>query len=202
MTTVYFAVEGRTDVPVAQRLIRWIGFQPQEAIVAGGKSKLDRRVPALNRSGVRINWLILRDLDHDAPCASLLIDDLLGGVAPSPRVAVRTPVRTTESWLLADREGFAQEFSVSRHRVPHDPDGLDDPKQSLVNTCRRSRKSEIRAAMVPLAGSRRTVGPEYSDRISTFARGVWDPERASKNSPSLQRTIAALRKLVDEGLWA
>lgn len=78
MTTVYFAVEGRTDVPVAQRLIRWAGFQPQEAIVAGGKSKLDRRVPALNRSGVRINWLILRDLDHDAPCASLLIDDLLG----------------------------------------------------------------------------------------------------------------------------
>lgn len=184
MTTVYFAVEGRTDVPIAQRLIRFVGFRPQEAIVAGGKSKLDPRIPALNRSGARINWLILRDLDHDAPCASQLIDGLLGESTRLPRVALRAPIRAMESWLLADRDGFAREFSVSRHRVPDDPDHLNSPKRSVVNLCGKSRKSEIRAAMLPRTGSRRqAVGPEYTDRIATFARGLWNPERASENSP-------------------
>lgn len=201
MTTVYFAVEGRTDVPVARRLIGLVGVQSQEAIMAGGKSKLDPRIPALNRSGSGINWLILRDLDHDAPRASQLIGDLLKGGKRSPRVALRAPARMTESWLLADRDGFAREFRVSRHQVPDEPDGLANPRQSLVNTCRQSRKSEIRAAMVPRLGSRRQVGPEYSDRISTFARDAWDPQRASDNSPSLRRTIKALRRLVEDGTW-
>ena len=201
MTTVYFAVEGRTDVPIAQRLIRLVGFQPQEAIVAGGKSKLDPRIPALNRSGAQVNWLILRDLDRDAPCASQLIGDLLRGGTRSPRVAVRAPIRATESWLLADHKGFAREFSVSRRQVPADADALDNPRQFLVNLCRTSRKRDIRTAMAPRAGSRRPVGPEYTDRISTFAGGPWDPERASENSPSLRKTIAALRKLADDGIW-
>lgn len=201
MRTVYFAVEGRTDAPVAQRLIRLVGFRPQEAIVAGGKSRLDPRIPALNRSGVQINWLILRDLDHDAPCASQLIGGLLRESRRMPRVALRSPIRAMESWLPADGDGFAREFSVSRHRVPDDPDHLDNPKRSVVNLCGTSRKSEIRAAMLPRTGSRRQVGPAYTDRISTFARGLWSPERALERSPSLRRTIAALRRLVDEGIW-
>ena len=199
--TVYFAVEGRTDVPVARRLIRLVGFQPREAIVAGGKSKLDLRVRALNRSGAQVNWLVLRDLDHDAPCASQLIGDLLGAGTRFPRVAVRAPIRTMESWMLADREGFAQEFSVSRHQVPHDPDELDNPRQALVNLCRTSRSREIRVTMAPRTGSRRPVGPEYTYRISAFAQRPWSPARASRNSPSLQRTISALRRLVEDGIW-
>ena len=70
MTVVYYAVEGETDIPVAERLIRLAGLAPRPTRVAGGKSQLDARIPALNRSGVALNWLILRDLDHDAPCAS------------------------------------------------------------------------------------------------------------------------------------
>ena len=201
MTTVYLPVEGRTDTPVAMRLIQLIGLRFQEAVVAGGKAELDLRIPSLNRSGSHLNWLILRDLDHDAPCASQLIRDLLKTGRPSPRVAVRVPIRAMESWVLADIEGFAQEFAVSGRHVLRDPDNLDDPKQALVNCCRRSRRWEIRTAMVPRAGSGRQVGPEYTHRISTFAAGHWNPERGSENSPSLRRAITALRRLVADRIW-
>ena len=201
MTIVYFAVEGRTDVPIAKRLIQLVKLQPQQAVVAGGKSKLDPRIPALNRSGTHLNWLVLRDLDSDAPCASQLIRDLVGQETRSPRIALRVPIRAIESWLLADDEGFAREFSIHPHNVPDHPESLDNPKRSLVELCRHSRKSEIRAAMVPRPGSGRNIGPEYTYRISTFAGSRWDPERASENSPSLRRTITALQKLVDAGIW-
>lgn len=202
MTSVYLAVEGPTDIPVAERLVRLVGLRPQKTVVAGGKHRLDPRIPALNRSATHLNWLILRDLDHDAPCASQLIRQLLKEGTRSPRVAVRVPVRAMESWMLADSKGFAREFAVSRRDVPRDPDDLMDPKQSLVNCCRRSRKSETRATMVPQAGSGRQVGPEYTQRISTFAGRLWSPERASERSPSLRRTITALRRLIDEGIWS
>ena len=201
MTSVYLAVEGRSDIPVAERLVRLVGLRPQKTVVAEGKHKLDLRILALNRSGTHLNWLILRDLDHDAPCASRLIRRLLKEGARSPRIAVRVAVRAMESWMLADSEGFAREFAVPRREVPRDPDNLVDPKQSLVNCCRRSRKSEIRATMVPQVSSGRQVGTEYTQRISTFATRLWSPERASERSPSLQRTIKTLRRLVDDGIW-
>lgn len=201
MTTVYFAVEGFTDAPVAKRLIELVGFRPEEAFVAGGKSRLDSRIPLLNQSGARLNWLILRDLDHDSPCASQLIHHLLQKRAPAPRVAVRIPIRAVESWILADLDRFAQEFFVSRRHVPANPDDLDDPKRALVDCCRRSRHSEIRTAMAPRAGGGRKVGPEYAHRISSFTRRLWHPEDAAKNSPSLRRTIAALRKLAADRIW-
>lgn len=201
MTIVYFAVEGRTDIPVAQRLIRLVGLQPQQAVVAGSKSRLDPRVPALNRSAAQLNWLVLRDLDRDAPCAPELIRSLFGESTRALRLSLRLPVRAMESWILADREGFARVFSVSPHHVPDHPDTLDNPKRSLVNLCRRSRRADVREAIAPRAKSGRQVGPEYTDRISTFARESWTPERASNSSPSLRRTITALRRLVDDGIW-
>ena len=201
MTTVHLAVEGRTDIPVAKRLVQLVGLRPQEAVVAGGKSRLDPRIPKLNRSGAHLNWLILRDLDHDSPCASQLVRNLLQYDAPVPRVALRVPVRAVESWILADVDGFVQEFFVSRHHVPAAPDTLATPKQSLVACCRRSRRSEIRTAMAPRMGSGRRVGPEYTHRISSFAAGPWNPERAAERSPSLRRTIAALRRLVADRTW-
>lgn len=201
MTVVYFAVEGETDVPVAERLIRLAGLDPRPTRVAGGKSQLDARIPALNRSGVALNWLILRDLDRDAPCASGLIDDLLHGRRLAPRVSLRIPVRAMESWMLADREGFTGEFGVATQRLPDTPDELDDPKQHLIDVCRHSTRRTIRTAMVPRPGSGRKVGPEYASRIAAFARGTWSVERAARRSPSLERALSGLRGLVANGIW-
>lgn len=199
-TKVYLAVEGPTDLAVAERMLGFVGLEPHRAITAGGKSRLDPRIPALHRSGAHLNWLILRDLDHDASCPPELIRRL-GGGKPSPRVSLRVPVRAVESWMIADADGFAREFSVDRKRLPERPDELDDPKRHLVGVCRRSRRPAIRQAMAPRAGSGRKVGPEYAARLSVFARAAWDPGRASRQSPSLDRTVSALRRLTEDGVW-
>ena len=201
MTVVYFAVEGETDVPVAERLIRFFGLDPQPTRTAGGKSRLDARIPEMNRSGVAINWLILRDLDHDAPCASALIRRLLARKRLAPKVLLRVPIRAVESWMLADVTGFAVEFATAEPRLPDRPDDLDDPKQGLIEACRYSVQRAIREAMVPRPGSGRKVGPEYTSRLVSFARRTWSPERAAQRSPSLRRTLTALRKMVTNGNW-
>ena len=199
MTLVYVAVEGRTDAPIAERMVGLVGLEPITVIEAGGKSKLDPRIPHLNQSGANLNWLILRDLDHDAPCPSELIRSLVSRT--SPRVSLRVPVRTVESWVLADAEGFAQEFSIDRGLLPERPDDLDHPKSHLVDMCRRSRQPKIRQAMAPRPNSMRKVGPEYANRLTAFARRTWNPERAARRSPSLGRALDALTRLVSNGVW-
>ncbi len=194
MTAVRVAVEGQTDVPIAERILRLVGREPFEPIEAGGKTKLDPKIPGLNRSAVRMSWLILRDLDHDAPCASALVRHLLAGEEIAPGLHLRIVVRASESWLLADDAGFADEFSVARKHLPDHPDSREDPKRDLVAACGRSRRQDIRRAMTPRPGSGREVGPEYTSRVIAFAATRWDPERASCRSPSLARTIAALRR--------
>lgn len=201
MTVVYYAVEGDTDAPVAEKLIRLAGFDPRPTRVAGGKSLLDPRIPALNRSGIALNWLIIRDLDHDAPCASELIDRLLQGREVAPRVSLWIPVRAMESWMLADREGFAGEFGIALQRLLNSPDDLDDPKQRLIDLCRRSALRVVRDAMVPRSGSGRRTGPEYANRITGFARRTWNADHAARRSPRLRRTLASVRDLAARGVW-
>ena len=200
MTFVYFAVEGDADVPVAERLIRHVGLTPYQAIVAGGAPSLDQRISGLVRSAAHVDWLILRDLDREQ-CAPRLVRRLFVGGVP-PRASLRILVRSMESWMLADAAGFSEVFSLNRNRLPDRPDEVENAKLYLVNACRSSRRSEIRRAIPPRRGSGRAVGPEYVNRISSFARHSWNPERAAERSPSLARAIRALERLADEGTWS
>lgn len=201
MNFVNLAVEGDTDVPVAERLIGLVGLEPHAVVTGPGAPNLDPRIPEFNRSGEHVNWLILRDLDHDASCPAELVPNLLGGQPMARRVALRVPVRAVESWLLADREGFAREFSVALGQLPTDPDSVEAPKRRLIDLCRRSRRADVRRGMTPRQGSGRSVGPEYVTRIVAFARFAWEPERAAEVSESLRKSVAALRRRVDDGSW-
>ena len=152
MTFVYFAVEGDADVPVAERLIRHVGHTPHRAIVAGGVPRLDQRIPGLTRSAAHMNWLILRDLDREQ-CAPRLVRRLFAGGIP-PRASLRIPVRSMESWMLADAVGFSEVFSVNQNRLPDRPDNLENAKLYLVNACRSSRRLEVRSAIPATKGER------------------------------------------------
>jgi len=201
MIFVSVAVEGYTDRVVASKLIDNTGAHIAQFVVADGKTRLDPKIPGLNRSGAGMNWLILRDLDRD-DCAPGLLRTLLGGVALSPRVCLRIAVRKVESWLLADKKGFSQAFAVSLHRLPDNPDSLEDPKRVLVDLCRKSRSKRVRDDMLPAPNGRRQVGPGYESRIADFVRDTWNLRSAAKQSPSLGRTVANLQHLVSQRIWA
>lgn len=197
MSTVRYIVEGITDRPVAIRLIQRSGLEPQVARVGGGKASINR---ALKEQTLRGNLLVMRDLDHDAECAPALVGELLP-YGPPRGLCLRIPVRQVESWMLADIEGFASEFAVNIKAHTINPDELDNPKQYIVNLCRRSKNAQVRRDIIPLQGGSARFGPRYAKRIIRFAEKVWDPERAAGRSPSLARALAAMDRLTAEGIW-
>ena len=77
MATVTIAAEGRTDAPVIRRLLAAVGHQA--AVVHGqrGKSAIDQNLLGYNNASQFAPWLVVRDMDHDAECASALVAELL-----------------------------------------------------------------------------------------------------------------------------
>lgn len=203
MIEVAYAVEGRSDEPVAVKLIELAGCKPRRVFTAEGKSRLDPKIPGYNQSARYRCWLVLRDLDHDdqGTCVPNFIKMLARGQL-APRLALRFAVRAMEAWLLADSEAFSDFFRVARRRIPTEPDTLDDPKRAVVDACRRSSSRDVRAAMVPREGSGRKVGPEYVATVRAYAADDWDIRRASDHSPSLRRATECVERMVKTGTWS
>ena len=65
MLYVKYAVEGRTDQPIAEKLLQAAGLEPERPLIAYGKANLDNKLPGLNRSARQLAWLVIRDLDRD-----------------------------------------------------------------------------------------------------------------------------------------
>ncbi len=193
---VRYAVEGWTDEPVADKLLRGAGFLPIHTLTAGGKTNLDPKLSGLNRASAGTPWLVLRDLDRDdaQSCIPELLSTLLNGEAPSTRMCLRLAVRAVEAWLLADRESFASHFDI-RRPLPENPEVEPDPKATVVNFCRGSGRRDVREGMVPRQGSGRKVGPEYVALVRAYAELKWDPEQARASAPSLDRAIHSLTRM-------
>jgi hypothetical protein len=158
---------------------------------------LRRALPGYNAAAQGDPWLVLVDLDQDFDCAPALVTDWLP--APSTFMRFRVVIRAIEAWLLADRERFADFFSVPPSAVPGQPDALPDPKSALLVAVARSRHKPIRVDMLPREGSGRKVGPAYTSRVIEFAsdgnRG-WRPDVAARSSPSLSSCLTRLDSLI------
>ena len=188
---ISLATEGLDDQAVAQKLCAVLAIPVKAAYPAGGKAKLDPKLLAYNQASALGPWLVLRDLDFDAPCPGELCKQLLRN--KSSKLLLRIPVRSIESWLLADSTSLAGYLRISKILIPTDPDKLDYPKQDLVNLARRSRNRQVREAMVPPEGHSSLVGPGYTSSVIDYVRDHWDPLRASLASASLRRCLVALR---------
>jgi hypothetical protein len=198
MVPVTIVVEGDTDVPFARKILEHVGLVAGNVHDRAGKDQLDSKLPGYLAAARHAPWLVLRDLDPDALCASDLLRQL--GVPPSSAACVRIPVRAIESWLLADSKTVSSFFRVREGLVPTLPDAEPDPKRALVDLARRSNKRSISSGMVPRHGSTRRVGPLYEQMMIEFGSDHWRAAAASKSSPSLARCLSALHRAKD-GPW-
>jgi hypothetical protein len=164
-----------------------------------GKAYLLKRLPNYNKAARFAPWLAAVDLDQDADCAP----DFVRSVLPNPAVGMRfrVVVRAIEAWLLADFEQLAAFLHIPVSRIPIRPDAEPNPKRTLVNLARRSRRKAIREDIVPREGSGSQVGPGYTGRFIEFVTAtehLWRPEVAMQRSDSLRRCVEALHTLKNE----
>jgi hypothetical protein len=151
-----------------------------------------RKLVAYNNAARHGLWLVLRDLDHDAPCAAALVHGLLP--EPARQMCFRIAVREVEAWLLADRPGIAALLQLPIDRVPPEPETLQDAKAELVALAHRSPNRLLRLEMVPAPQTTAKVGPGYTGRMIEFVAGPWRPRVAALCSPSLASCLRSLER--------
>lgn len=193
MTVVRCAVEGDLDEAIARRLLEHSALEPGKVYGRMGKQHLRQNIGGYANAARHTPWLVLVDLDDEAPCGGELVEAWMPD-RPA-MLALRVAVREVEAWLLGDRTGIARFLNVSRDIVPRSPDALVDPKTSLVNIARRSRTRAVREGLPPRPGSGRSIGPLYVTELSRFVRDHWDVDAATTQSSSLARCLAALTAL-------
>jgi hypothetical protein len=181
-------VEGESDRETAKAIVRSAGRTVAKVVVAGGKSRLDPRIPKYNQAARRSPWVVFRD--SDGTCPARLRAELASAIAVwSPNFALRIAHSMTEAWLLADRDGFADFFHVRVGRVPRDPETLPHAKREVLRLCADSTARSVRQDMVRSSGE---TGPLYVSRINEFASTRWDVAAAAANSDSLSRAIRSI----------
>ena len=190
---ITLAVEGISDEAIIRKVCETVGIPISTVYNCRGKSRLDGQLMGYNNAAKYSPWVVIRDLDNDESCAPQLRKRLLP--QQSEMLLLRIPVRSIESWLLADREAIAAYLAVPDASIPSDPESLEHPKRELVNIARRSRKRQIREDIVPRPGLSVDVGPGYTERIIDFSENHWRPLTAAGISDSLARCIRDLRKL-------
>lgn len=137
-------------------------------------------------------FLILTDLDT-YPCPPALIEDW-GIVKQQHNLIFRIAVRTVESWLLADRSGFASYAGISPALIPLNTDNIPDPKQRLILLIKKSHKRDIKEDILPRYKGDK-IGPDYNGRLAHFVQNFWDISRARLNSRSLDKAIRRIEEI-------
>jgi hypothetical protein len=152
-------------------------------------------VPALRRYvqlATHVNP-VLCVADTDGQCALDLITQWLPPSA-TDRLVLRLAVTEAESWLLADREGFAEALHIPLNKLPTNPDLEPDPKRLLLNLAKKSRTRQIREEVVSNSDPNKQ-GTGYNLHLAAFVRNGWDARRAAESSTSLDRALRRLQVL-------
>jgi len=169
-------------------------FTEQKVIPCRGNGKIKKQIRAYNNASQYGYYFIITDLD-DYECAPSLIQDWLPDQHTS-QLLFRVAVREIESWLLADRVSFASFFSISQQLIPLNPDNEMNPKRTVISLAKRSRKKDIREAIVPVddyAG----IGPGYNIKLQNYIQNNWNIASARNNSQSLDKAIKSLEKIAN-----
>jgi hypothetical protein len=196
-TSIYIAVEGLPDEQVLRKLIAECNecFEVAACYGKNGSPAIWEDIEWLNNAARSIPCIALTDLDKN-PCPLGLIQKhqkrFPQGVHKN--LLLRIAVREVESWLLADRNRFADFLGVDATKMPPQPDVLLDPKETVISLARRSHKTEVKRDIVPDRDGDKE-GRGYRRRIMEFAMKHWRADAAARAaSPSLRRAYDAIRK--------
>ena len=189
LKNVILAIEDRLSDTVATKILEHFNVEISRKTGYKGNSYLQQKAQSFNEAAHEERGIfMLTDLDSPRDCPPGLVYSWIKGPL-NPRFLFRVAVMEVESWVMADRAGFAAFLSIPLHRIPSPTDDILNPKEFLVSLARRSQKKRVREALVPAQGANVSVGIEYNILLSEFVRDHWDLERASNVSPSLKRTL-------------
>jgi hypothetical protein len=186
------AVEGDLDEVVLRTVLASLGIEAGRVFGRRGKHQLKENVKRYNLAARYGRWVTLVDLNHDAECAPPFVSSWLPD--RHPNLQLRVAVRAIEAWLLADRAEIALFLGVPEQRIPARPEEEPDPKAAVICIARRSRSRTIREDIVPRPDSAARQGPGYTTRLIEFTMRRWDPRRAARRAPSLERTLSSLSR--------
>ncbi len=181
---------------LSEAVLRAILCQSNRNFIVGrclkkqGSGYLKRNISGLNQAAQGSVYLVLTDLDR-SPCPLALMTNWLPQ-PKHPNLIFRVAVREVESWVLADRNAFAQFLGINVGQIPPDLDAISDPKQLLINLARKSRKRKLKDAIIPASGSTAKVGKDYNGPLVQFVKQRWDARVASTQSRSLDRAVQAI----------
>lgn len=192
MQSIAVIVEDELSGAVMRKLIAATGrdFVIDRMINARGHGQIKSGIEKFRTSSYVLPHVVLTDLDRN-PCAPFLLEKW-GATDLPPQFLFRIAVREVEAWLLADREGIAEFLHVAVNKVPHAPEAEEDPKRTLLNLARRSRKKRLAQELVPALGSSAPIGPLYNARLSEFVNDKWNIDQAKLLAESLSRTLNRL----------
>jgi hypothetical protein len=169
----------------------------------GGKTK--QLIKRYNLLAASIPILLLTDLDQ-YDCAPEFIRQHLGGAAKHNNFLLRVAVDEVESWLMADRVGFAEYFEVPIELIPQSiapriskptVNELSFPfKPSLymqIEIFPHSTNKQFREGFISSVEAYK--GPEYNSLITPFIQKKWNLKAAAKNSYSLRKAIERISSL-------
>lgn len=189
---ISLAVEDQLSEAVLKKILRIAEdrFLVTTCYSRGGFGYLKKNIAGFNNAAKGIPFVVLTDLDT-SECPPALIREWFP-YTKHPNLIFRVAVREIEAWLLADRCGLSMYIGISNDIIPADVESIKDPKQTLIELTKKSRKRRLREAIVPGSKSDARQGPDYNGALITFVNEFWDIKTAMGNSISLKKTVKSV----------
>ena len=192
---IVIAVEDELSCAVMEKIIAFVGYNNTFRIFnARGYGKLKTSMPKFREASRTLPHIVLTDLDRSSCPVALLAK--WGAKHLPANLLIRIAVREVEAWLLADRDGISNFLKIDKSKITCYPEIEEDPKRTLVNLSRKSRKRGLSKEIVPELTSSARIGPLYNFHFINFVKDHWDIDNARRNSESLDRALVRISNLL------
>jgi hypothetical protein len=207
MSGIIVVGEDEVTRAIIKRVIRYIGNLPIDPVIQPVRgSQLKSLLENYNRLAASREIIILTDLDT-VDCAPTLLKNWFTdkGISKHKNLIFRIAVTEGESWLLADRQGFATWLKIPLDLIPlpssqnprKEPGEIEVRPQCkpslfiMKNLASRSTDKEKYRMLMPREGAKK--GPQYNSCLLPFIEDKWNIATAIKYSSSLRRAVHKIK---------